>query len=113
MYVMIIIYNTCRGIPAEEQKVRTSGQHYDYGYTVLGLVVARQSQRRYGHHEQTREQKHHSCWCYGLWKKEILCIVYVQLQLLFGGHPKLSKAKAIGNNFKRAVRAKLYDLIFR
>lgn len=58
-------------VPAEEQKVRTRGQHDDHGYTVLGLVVARQSQRRYGHHEQAREQEHHSRRRYGLWKKKL------------------------------------------
>jgi len=59
----IIIYGF---VPAEEQKVRTSGQHDDYGYYVFGFVITRQSQRRYGHHEQAREQEHHSCRCYGL-----------------------------------------------
>jgi len=30
-------------LPAEEQKVRTSSQHDDYGYYVFGFVVARHS----------------------------------------------------------------------
>lgn len=63
---MLYVYVTIIMLPAEEQKIRTSGQHDDNGYYVFSLVVTRQSQRRYGHHEQTREQKHHSCRCYGL-----------------------------------------------